>query len=211
MRTSLSTTSTESKGIAMSNTATSLTHLSPEIQSLGCSVIDSLIHTTVCAYHPMPECACAWYALLGTLLLRRLAPTSRYNFYAGTFEICTSPDPSEEGVWYALCFDAHRSLIPGLEFHCWIAHPDPAHRTYAEVIDFSARHLETRAREVGIPWSRDPIPDFIWTNIAGLEQLKVRQLRPTVDLTDRIVRSLMQDSEFRRAWQALEASLRNDG
>jgi hypothetical protein len=193
----------------MSNPSASLTFPTPEIRALGCSTIDQLIHTTVCAYHPSPECACAWYALLGTLLLRRLSPRSHYSFYAGTFEICTSPDPLEAGVWYALCFDAHQPLIPDLEFHCWIAHPDPVQRTYSEVVDFSARHLKTRAREFGIPWNRDPIPDFIWTDVAGLEQLKVRQLRPIADLTDRIGRTLMQDVAFRQAWQALVTSLKN--
>jgi hypothetical protein len=102
----------------MSNPSTSLAFPAPEIRAFGCSMIDQLIHTTVCAYHPAPECACAWYALLGTLLLKWLSPTSHYSFYAGTFEICTSPDPLEENVWYALCFDAHQPLIPDLEFHC---------------------------------------------------------------------------------------------
>jgi hypothetical protein len=193
----------------MANSSISSTHFAPEVTASDRCVIANLIHITVCAYHPTPECACAWYALLGTLLLRRLSPKSHYSFYAGTFEICTSPDPLEAGVWYALCFDAHQPLIPDLEFHCWIAHPDPVQRTYSEVIDFSARHLRTRAREFGIPWNRDPIPDYIWTDVAGLEQLKVRQLRPIVDLTDCISRSLMQDAAFRRAWQALVDSLRN--
>lgn len=195
----------------MANFSISLTDSVPEATTVDRSTIDHVIHTTVCRYHPTPLCACAWYALLGTLLLRRLYPRSRYSFYAGTFEILTSPDPTEAGVWYALCFDAHNPLIPDQEFHCWIAHPDPAHCTYVEVIDFSARHLETRAREFDIPWNRDPVPDFIWTDVAGLEQLKVRQLRSIVDLTDRISRNLLQDSAFRLAWQNLEASLQHQG
>ncbi|WP_192843672.1 hypothetical protein [Leptolyngbya sp. NIES-2104] len=185
----------------------SSTHSASSDTRFDCSRIDQVIHATVCHYHPMPDRACAWYALLGTLLLRRLSPKSCYSFYAGTFEICTSPDPTEAGVWYALCFDAHQPLIPDQEFHCWIAHPDPAQRIYSEVIDFSARHLETRAREFGIPWNRDPVPDFIWTDVAGLEQLKVRQLRPIVDLTDRITRTLLQEPAFRRAWQSLATTL----
>lgn len=172
------------------------------------STIDHLVHTTVSSYHPRPEQACAWYALLGTMLLRQLSPKSCYSFYAGTFEICTSPDPTEEGVWFALCFDAHHPLIPDLEFHCWIAHPDPIHSTYSEIVDFSARHLETRAREFGVPWNREPIPDFIWTDVAGLEQLKVRQLRPIADLTDRISRMLLQDELFQSAYQYLKSKLR---
>ncbi|MGG6265416.1 hypothetical protein ACQ4M3_24455 [Leptolyngbya sp. AN03gr2] len=191
----------------MTNFLKPLAHPMPEVAQFDCATIDKLVHATVCRYHPAPEVACAWYALLGTLTLRHLYPKSQYSFYAGTFEICTSPDPVEEGVWYALCFDAHQPLIPDLEFHCWIACPDPAHRTYAEVIDFSARHLETRAREFGVPWNRDPIPNFIWTDLVGLEQLKVRQLRPIVELTDRISRSLMQDLLFRQTWQALKALL----
>lgn len=192
----------------MTNFLMPLARPMPETARFDCATIDKLVHTTVCRSHPVPEVACAWYALLGTLALRHLYPKSQYSFYAGTFEIFTSPDPDESGAWYTLCFDAHHPLIPDLEFHCWIAHPDPGQRTYTEVIDFSARHLETRAREFGILWNRDPIPGFIWTDLAGLEHLKVRQLRPIAELTDRLSRSLMRDSAFRQAWQVLKTLLK---
>lgn len=145
----------------MTNFSMPLAHSIPEAARFDCATIDQLVQVTVCRYHSAPEVACAWYALLGTLALRHLYPKSQYSFYAGTFEIFTSPDPDGSGAWYALCFDAHHPLIPDLEFHCWIAHPDPGQRTYTEIIDFSARHLETRAREFGILWNRDSIPDFI--------------------------------------------------
>jgi len=38
--------------------------------------------------------------------------------------------------------------------------------------------------------------------------LKVRQLRPIAELTDRLSRSLMQDLAFRQAWQVLKTLLK---
>lgn len=180
------------------------------ISSSQQSDIAESIHQTVCRWHPRPEQACAWYALLGARLLNQVVGSVQYGFFAGTFEIFVSPDPEEPKASFYLCFDAHNTQVQGEEFHCWIARPDPIAQTYLEVIDFSARHLKSRALEFNLMWARDPIPDFIWTDIAGIEALKVKQLRAIPQLSQWIMQALYLDPTFILAWRELEQQWKFD-
>lgn len=167
-------------------------------------LISDLVHQALCEVMGDPAGGCAWYALLGAFGIKMLTGKT-YGVFAGSLKLWIAPDSGDGLGDYYLEHDC-TSGLPG-EFHAWIALPDDRTRTYLEWVDLSARHYKDWVDAGGLPWERDPVGEFLWTDTEGLHGSGV-WLYPDRRLTEHLIDTLLGDPRFLAARDRLRDLIR---
>lgn len=127
---------------------------------------------------------CLEYAWSGAVIAQTVTGKP-HTWQAGSAAVFIADD-DDGGAPYYLGLgpgDGYTGASNG-DLHCWFGEV-PAGARAGEtlelkpgelvVADLSLRHFRTNAEKLGLPWNRDPLPDYCWDTMAAIQsQLRVR-------------------------------------